>query len=205
MVTNCHDRSDEQQWYDRKSALMAGILGVEHDEVMHAIVPYAIGGGLDLYYYPHGIPGTGIATKELCEAPGQGPSNRRLGAYELVMFTSHPLSLDDLHDESTPFGRAHASIRPILHCIARYSAQAQLNPRETCEFPADMDGLGGKCLIFDAYGAGWRRAAFGLLAVIEIHRTEMDYARRHGGKRLLKRLKKAGYYPYSDLDRPAVV
>jgi hypothetical protein len=36
-----------QEWYDRKSALMVGILGEEHNEVMHAITPSALGGGLD--------------------------------------------------------------------------------------------------------------------------------------------------------------
>jgi hypothetical protein len=40
--------------------------------VMHAIIPYAIGGGLDLYYYPNGLPGTAIATKELSERNWSG-------------------------------------------------------------------------------------------------------------------------------------
>ena len=40
--------------------------------------------------------------------------------------------------------------------------------------------MGGKCLIFDGYGArsdedGYR--SFGILAVIEIFRSEMDFAR----------------------------
>lgn len=46
-----------QQWYDRKSALMEESLGEEHDMVMHGIIPYAIGGFLDLDYYPNGMPG----------------------------------------------------------------------------------------------------------------------------------------------------
>jgi len=33
----------------------------------------------------------------------------------------------------------------------------------------------------------------------------MNYARQHGGKRLIARLKNAGYYPYSDLDRAPVI
>lgn len=45
-----------EAWQDQKSNLMETVLGREHDIVMHAIIPYALGGGLDLYYYPHSIP-----------------------------------------------------------------------------------------------------------------------------------------------------
>ncbi len=194
-----------REWYATKTAAMVEILGEEHGVVMHSIIPYAIGGGLDLYYFPQGVEGTAIATKELCEIPGQGSSNDVFDLYELVMFTRHALSLDDAKDGSTPFGRAHHSINAILYCIARYSEQATLNPLETCEFPADMETVGGKCLIFDAYGTDADHAEFGLLAIIEITRSEMDYAREFGGGELIAKLKQAGYYPYSDLDRPAVV
>ena len=67
-----------------------------------------------------------------------------------------------------------------------------------------MDRIGGKCLIFDAYGFDGDKADFGLLAIIEIHRSEMEYAREHGGENLIAKLKTAGFYPYSDLSRPAV-
>src|SRR6516225_10512018 len=95
------DASSEiaQQWYDRKSRLMENSLGKEHNIVMHAIIPYAIGGALDLYYYPNGLPGTAIATKELCELPGEGSSNNVYSCYELVMFTKHRLDLDAAKDE----------------------------------------------------------------------------------------------------------
>jgi hypothetical protein len=195
-----------QEWDERKSRLMEASLGKEHDMVMHAIIPYHIGGGLDLYYYPNGLPGTAVATKELTELPNEGPSNDVYRSYELVMFTRHPLDLDAAKDERTPFGRAHATINAVLNLIARYSAQARLNPNETCEFPAGMQRVGGKCLVFDGYACHSDEVAdrFGLLALIEVFRSEMDYARKHGGAELLKRLKDAGHYPYSDLDREPV-
>ncbi len=195
------------EWYEQKSALMEGILGEEHDMVMHAIIPYAVGGGLDLYYFPHGVPGTAIATKELSEMPGEGSTNNAFACYELAMFTKHPLNLDAAKSDDHPFGVAHRNINTILGFIARYSAQATLNPRETCEFPQDMERVGGKCLIFDAYGAAAHTSAgsFGILAVIEVFRSEMVYAREHGGEALLTLLKTAGHYPYSDLDRSPVV
>lgn len=203
-MTEDPDQALAREWFDRKTAMMVGLLAAEHDMVMHAIIPYAIGGGLDLYYFPNGETGTAIATKELCEIPGQGSSNDVFDTYELVMFTRHPISLDDAQDESTPFGRAHHAINAILNCIARYSEQAILNPHETCEFPEEMGIVSGKCLIFDAYGFDQDHAEFGLLAIIEIHRSEMEYARNHGGAKLLARLKQAGHYPYSDMGRPAV-
>ena len=200
-----HEEQLAQEWYDRKTALMESALGKEHDIVMHAIIPYAVGGGLDLYYYPNGVPGTAIATKECCESPDEGSTNDAFEFYELVMFTKHQLSLDDADDESTAFGKAHSNINAILNCIAPYSAQATLNPNETCEFPEDMETVGGKCLIFDAYSDKSKaKASFGLLAIIEVFRSEMDFARNNGGAALLAQLKDAGHYPYSDLQREPV-
>ncbi|MBI1832674.1 MAG: suppressor of fused domain protein [Planctomycetes bacterium] len=201
--------SDEdlaKQWYDRKSALMEKSLGKMHDIVMHAIIPYAIGGGLDLYYYPNGIPGSGIATMELSELPNQGSSNRVYDSYELVMFTKLPLAMDDAKNPKTPFGKVHAVINSILNLVAPYSAQAELNPNETCEFPEDFERVGGKCLIFDGYGCHSDEIAqnFGLLVLIEVFRSEMEWARKNGGAKLIAKLKKAGHYPYSDLDREPV-
>lgn len=201
-----NDSAAAEEWYEHKSRLMAESLGTEHGIVMHAIIPYAVGGALDLYYYPNGLPGTAIATKELSELPNEGSSNDVYRSYELVMFTKEILDLDAADDEATPFGKAHRTIRSILNPIARYSAEATLNPHETCEFPADMDRVGGKCLIFDAYACHSDEVAdnFGLLAIIEIFRSEMEFSRAHGGAKLLRRLKNKGFYPYSDLDRPPV-
>jgi hypothetical protein len=200
------DEELSREWYDRKSALMESMLGKEHNMVMHAIIPYALGGGLDLYYYPNGISGTAVATKELSEAPGEGSSNDVFQTYELVMFTKHAIDLNAAKDDATPFGKVHNSINAILNCIAPYSAEATLNPNETCEFPADMEEVGGRCLIFDGYPsyADDQPADFGLLAVIEVFRSEMEYSREHGGAKLLERLKTEGYYPYSDMDRRPV-
>lgn len=200
------DEEEYRRWYDHKSALMEKSLGKEHNLVMHAIVCYANGGNLDLYYYPSGIPGTAIATKELSESPGKGPSNRVYRSYELVMFTKQPINLDHAYVTSTSFGEMHDSINMILNAIARYSAEAELNPRDTCEFPSDMEHIGGKCLIFDGYACHSDELAdhFGLLAIIEIFRSELNFARQHGSAELIKRLKDAGHYPYSDLDREPV-
>jgi hypothetical protein len=207
MTRESEDRDPALVWHRRKEELMERSLGKSFDTVMHAIIPFAVGGALDLYYYPSGIPGTAIGTRELSELPGQGSSNREFKNYELVMFTRHAIDLKSVKDGSTAFAKAHRSISGILNPIARYSSQASLNGNETCEFPADMKGVGGKCLIFDSYAMHEdnRFGTFGLLAIIEIFRSEMEFARKHRGVALLSRLKSAGVYPYSDMDRKPVV
>ena len=200
-----YDEETLNKWYEDKAAKMEQILGKQHDMVMHAIIPYAIGGGLDLYYYPNDIEGVGIATMELCETPGEGSSNDQYELYEIVMFTRHALDMDKAKDDNTPFGKAHHTINAVLNCVAPYSAQAKLNHNDTCEFPAEMDTVGGKCLIFQAYKGGEERQPFGMMAVIEIFRDEMNYARENGTATLVEKLKAAGHFPYSDLDRDPVV
>jgi hypothetical protein len=196
----------ELAWDKEKSAFMEAVLGQEHDMVMHAIIPFAVGGGLDLYYYPNGAPGTGIATKELVDRRGKGPSNRVFPCYELVMFTKHTLNLDEAKNPETPFGAAHTKINSVLNLIANYCAQAKLNPNETCEFPAEMEKVGGKCLIFDAYPSAKTTGpkGMGLLLVMEVHRSEMEFARQNGGEKLIEKLKESGVYPYSDMERDPV-
>lgn len=195
-------------WYDHKSKLMESILGPEHDMVMHSIIPYDVGGGLDLYYYPGGLPGTAIATKELSRSPEEGSTNDAFRTYELVMFTRHVIDIDQALDETTPFGQAHTKINAVLNLVARFSEQATLNPGETCEFPADFEDVGGKCFVFEALPVPSEQEdaseGFGLLAVIEVFRTELEFALEEGGEVLLERLRLSGHFPYSDLDRDPV-
>ncbi|QWV95282.1 suppressor of fused domain protein [Geomonas oryzisoli] len=200
----------EEDWFNKKSDVMAAVLGREHDMVLHSIIPYEIGGALDLYYYPNGIAGTAIATKEVSPACSKGSSNDAFKKYELVMFTRHLMSDDDLEadqgDDISPFKKAMRNISSILNPVARYSSEATLNPKETCEFPEDFDDIGGKCLIFDNYGeVPVSQEGFGVMAVIEIYKSEMQYAMEQGGEMLLSKLKAQGHYPYSDLDREPVV
>ncbi len=199
------DQAADDDWYERKTARMVELLGPEHDMVMHAIIPYAIGGALDLYYFPNSIaPGTAIATKELSEAEGEGSSNDFYDCYEFVMFTQEELDLDQALDATTPFGRAHDTINRILNVMAPYSAQATLNPFNTCEFPEEMEHLGGKCLIADAFRYDAEHAGFGLMLLMEVFRSELEYAREHGGDALVELLIEQGHYPYSDMDRESV-
>jgi hypothetical protein len=202
-----YDEAAEHEWYRLKSDFIESILGEEHNILSHALIPFAIGGGLDLYYYPKGIPGTAIATKELVDRHGNGPSNRVYPVYELVMFTRHALNLKEAKDDKTPFGSAHRNINSILNHIARYCTQTTLNPKDTCEFPKEMKSVGGKCLILDGYSPtdSLGPNGMGLMLILEVFLSEMRFAMENSGAELIQMLKITGHYPYSDIDRQPVV
>lgn len=202
----------EEKSYEIKSKYMESVLGNEHNMVMHAIIPYDIGGSLDLYYYPNFMNGTAIASKELTNYKFSSPSNDWLDAYELVMVTNKKIDLDSVKDESIDvdsFSYDHKYINSILNMIGRYSAQAKLNPYETIEFPSDIDGVGGKCLILDILSEPiiskeTKNRKFGLILIMEIHRDEMQFAMQQKGKELIEILKEKGVYPYSGINRKSV-
>lgn len=195
-----------EQWYDSKVQVLERLLGKQHEIVSHAIVPYAMGGALDLYYFEQSpLGGTAIATLELSESADSGPSNQLFKSYEMAMFTKVKLNLDEAYDPSTTFGKAHDRINTILNVLGPYSTEEELNRHDTAEFPEDFEEIGGSCIVFDALGAEAGRCDFGLMVPIEIFRSEMEYARVEGGAKLIEKLKAAGHYPFSDLDRQPVV
>lgn len=199
--------TDEQHQsdYDQKVKGLEAILGNMHGIVRHAIIPFAVGGAVDMYYFPDHIKGTGFATMELLEPDGSGPLQNRLGTYELVAFTKHPIS--DIEGEGTAFNRIERQICGIFTKIGFFSRQAVLNPNETCEVQ-NKEGEPNTCLVLDHYApdkaftVGDR--SHHLLLCLQVFRSEMEFARAAGTKALLAALKNEGHYPYSDLDRKPV-
>ena len=91
-----HDRD-----YELKSKGLEDVLGKMHNLVGHAIIPFAIGGAVDMYYFPNHIKGTGFVTMELLDPDGNGPLKNRLGTYELVSFTKY--DYNESEGTQTPF------------------------------------------------------------------------------------------------------
>lgn len=90
--------------YEKKSEFMSTVLGPEHDMVMHAIIPYDVGGTLDLYYFTNFFNGTAIASKELTN-------------YELIMCTNKKIDLETIKDDipqKGSFAYDHQNINRIL-------------------------------------------------------------------------------------------
>jgi len=200
------DEDKSQKDYDLKTKGLEDVLGKMHNLVGHAIIPFAVGGAVDMYYFPNHIPGTGFATMELLDPEGNGPLPNRLGTYELVAFTKEPYNENDA--KKTAFNLIERRICGIFTTIGNYSTEAVLNPGETCEVPR-KDGE-NRCLVFDNYKPGNKEFKVGdrthhLLLCLEIFRSEMEYSRANGSSKLLGLLKERDYYPYSDLDREPVV
>ncbi|MBS1635186.1 MAG: suppressor of fused domain protein [Bacteroidetes bacterium] len=192
--------------YEQKSKGLEDVLGKMHDLVGHAIIPFAVGGAVDMYYFPNHIKGTGFATMELLEPDGTGPLPNRLGTYELVAFTKH--DYNNSEDTQTPFNLIERKVCGFFTTIGFFSRQAVLNPNETCEVP-NGEGEENTCLVFDLYQPDNKEFRIGnrkhhLLLCLQVFRSEMEFSRANGSKELFKKLKEAGHYPYSDLDRQPV-
>lgn len=191
--------------YEDKLQGLEHVLGKMHGMVGHAIIPFSIGGAVDMYYFPHHITGTGFVTMELLDPDGNGPAPNVLGTYELLAFTKEPIN--DNREITTPFDAIERRFCGIFTMIGNYSPEAVLNPGETCEIPSDKGP--NKCIVFDRYRPEGRDFNIGdrehhLLLIIEVFASELAFARQHGSAALLDRLREAGHYPYSDLDREAV-
>lgn len=193
--------------YQEKSIGLENVLGKSHNMVGHAIIPFEVGGAVDMYYYPNGIKGTGFATMELIKPDGNGPKPNKLGTYELVGFTKHNYNNDD--SDFTDFNKIERRFCGIFTGIGNYSFIAKLEPGDTCEVPGE-EKEPNKCILFDSYQPNEKEfhignSKHGLLLIIEIFKDEMEFAMQNGSKELIEKLKEKGVYPYSDLDRISVL
>lgn len=194
--------------YEAKQKALEKILGKMHNLVGHALIPFDVGGTVDMYYFPNATQGTAFVTMELIQPDGTGPKPNRMGTYELIAFTKHEIPIN-IEDDNHPFNKIQGRVCTIFTAVGNYSFEEKLEPGETCELPAD-EGEEAIYLIFDEYkkdGVEFRidGKKHGLLLCIEIFRSEMLYAMENGSANLFAMLKKHGYYPYSDLDRQPVV
>lgn len=208
-----------EAWGEAMQAAMERVLGPMEDLVGHALIPFQIGGPVDMYYFCNHLPGTVFATMELMEPDGTGPKPNCLGTYELVTCTklANTNSLDEGHQERldrikedrlTAFETMEMRMRSIMSGIGRYSYDAVLQPGQTAELPRDEGEP--YCLIFDELDTKgvpfeFNGRRYGLLLIMEVFESEMRYAMENGSYALFEKLKAAGAYPYSDLDREAVV
>jgi hypothetical protein len=191
-------------YYDAKRAVMARHLGEPDESVLAAIIGWPVGGPVDLWLFPSER-GTVFTTMQLV-GPGRTAQKRSsLGKFELAAATARRKGVDgDLDEEGSPWlGRA-MFLRSMLTSIGHYSSMARLEPLQTAEIPGDEENT---CVVFDRAIGGETLAGepFGLLWCIAVHPEELAFARSHGTEALVERLKAAGVYPSSDLDRDPVV
>ena len=197
-----------ERWLAHRTAFMQRVLGKRLKTYKPSGWPFKLGGKVDIFFYPRGIPGTGFATLDLSQILQLASQNKVFDYYELVMFTRAPMSLPKLKRRTTKLGRAFHNARGLLTSIGWGSAERSLNPGNTVEFPDDGEEHAGKCFIVDDYsghrGVVDKHLKFGVMVVIEIFRSEMKWACKRDGSKLIAKLKEAGHYPYTDMNRKPV-
>lgn len=205
MTYNGFSQEEYDRDYELKDKGIEHILGKSYNIVGHAIIPFDVGGAVDMYYFTKHIPGTGFATMELLDPNGNGPKPNSLGTYELVAFTKEPYNA---HEEKTAFSVIERKICSYFTNIANFGKDATLNPGDTIEIP--VNDTESRYLVFDHYTPDSKKFMIGdrehhLLLCMEIFRDESDYARAKGSNELFTLLKQKGIYPYSDLNRKSVL
>jgi len=211
--------SDEQyeKHYELKKKGIERILGPMYELVGHSLIPFQMGGAVDMYYFTSCMPGTVFATMELIEPDGSSPKPNYNGAYELITCTKLTMPPPEPHEvrskrikegQLSDFEKIECRMSGIMTGIGNYSFDAVIKAGETAEVPWGDDEE--YCLVFDEFDTKGipfeiEGKKHSLLLCIEIFRSEMEYAMEFGSKLLLAKLKDSGYYPYSDLDRRPVV
>jgi hypothetical protein len=183
-----------------KQEALERVLGPMDDTVYHSIIPFFLGGGLDLYPFSKCIPGVVLVTQELVtHEKSNRPKPGRDGYFELVACTPPHKRRDD--------SEVMKLVNSMLNPTARYASMASLNPNETAEIPQSKGP--NLPIVFDSFSPRSEKFVVGeerlhLLLCIAIQPSELAHARKHGTKDLLERLKKAKVHPYSYLDREPV-
>ncbi len=194
-----------EAWYERVSQQLEAALGPAHDKVLHLIVSDPDYGPFDTRFFFTHVPGTVMVTSGLAR-PGEGRATNSLyKTFDMAIITRLRVgdkeTLEDVAGK-TPGGL----VRVALNSVTTYAVDAQIEPGNTLEFPPDFDDyVGGRCFVVTDYASDSFSPDYGLMLVMEIHRDEMAFALENHGDQLIEKLKAAGVFPYSDLERPSVI
>ncbi len=194
----------DEAFAEAKQAALERVLGPMDDMVLHAIIPFCMGGGLDLYTFSKCIPGTVVATQELITRDKKSRTKRgKAGHFELVACLP-PSSKGQQDDEGISL------VNRILNPVGMYASMAALSPGETAEIPGEDDGDPSQPLLLDAFNPknvpfDFNGERFALLLCMPITQQELAFAREEGSEKLIVKLKAAGVYPYANVGRASVV
>lgn len=159
---------ERERGNQRLKRLLDEILGPVEPFMIHSIIPFCVGGALDLHYYARSrFGGTFFASWELT-APEFLPSNRSFDAFELAIATrltvkpqpdetpaepKKPGFFKRLFSVKSPEEKKRDDLHRVLTNLAFYvcSDGVEVNGYDTLEFPQDFDDkqLAGRCFIFD--------------------------------------------------------
>lgn len=201
------DISDEQ-FDEAKQAALERALGPMDEMVLHAIIPFHMGGTLDVYSFSNLLPNRGLicVTQELVgRTKKQRAKPGRAGAYELAWCLKPlPKGVTGLKDHPD-----FDLMYDPMNAVAQYAFEASLNPGETISSPADEAGQVDAAILFDKLIGREPVVVNGetiqLLLCVHITQSELAYAKEEGTPALVSKLKLAGVWPYSIKQRKSAV
>lgn len=193
MPDDTQTQNDEwQKIWDARIAALTPILGKPADTVLHAVIPFQLGGAADVLPFPDFTPGITYVTAEMTgEDVGQRPTS--LGNYELMICARQELQ----------------KAGDLISNLARYTCDAELEPGETMDLGTFFGDSTIRALLFthpreQAAHFEFLGQRYGLLLCIGITAEELAFKEVHGSESLLVLLREHGVYPYTTLDRPSV-
>ena len=186
-------QNDEWQTiWDARITALTPILGKPADTVLHAVIPFQLGGAADVLPFPDFAPGITYVTAEMTgENVGQRPTS--LGNYELMICARKELQ----------------KAGDFISDLARYTCDAELEPGETMDIGTYFGDSTIRAVLFThprehAVHFEFLGQRYGLLLCIGLTAEELAFKQRHGSESLLALLKQHGIYPYTTPDRPSV-
>jgi len=175
--------------WDARQAALESVLGPAEPVVLHAIVPFNLGGQADVLLFRNHIEGRVAATCELLGEPSQKPN--LLGTYELAV----------AHRDDNDWGPQ------IISRLAKYTCESVLEPGHTMDIgPAVPRNSTITGFFFDDY----KRMKYdgrdaGLLLCIGLTADELTACRQGKRQMVYDALVSQGIFPYTDLFRSSVL
>jgi hypothetical protein len=186
------DNNEWQQIWDARIAALAPILGKPADTVLHAVIPFQLGGSADVLPFPDHLTGITYVTAEMTgEDVGQRATT--LGNYELMICARQELK------------RAG----DLISQLARYTCDAELEPGETMDVGTYFGDSTIRALLFThpadkPVHFEFLGQRYGLLLCVGITAEELAFKQAKGSESLLALLKEHHIFPYTTPDRPSV-
>lgn len=193
MADNPHTQSDDwQKIWDSRIAALTPILGKPADTVLHAAIPFHLGGAADVVPFPDFTPGITYVTAEMTgEDVGQRPTT--IGNFELMICARQELQ----------------KAGDLISNLARYTCDAEIEPGETIDIGTFFGDTTIRALLFthprdQVVQFEFHGQRYGLLLCIGITAEELAFKQAHGSEGLLTLLRQHGVFPYTTPDRPSV-
>jgi len=187
--------ADDDEWktrWDARVAALTPILGKPSDTVLHALLPFQLGGSADVLPFPDFVPGITYVTAELTgEDVGQLPTS--LGNYELMICARQEMN----------------KAGELISNLARYTCDTELEPGETMAVGTFFGDATIRALLFtnpreQPVHFEFLDQRYGLLLCIGITSEELEFSQVNGSEFLLPLLRKHGVFPYTTPDRKSV-